>query len=70
MFSKEEKDFWAKIIEQDDKKIAEIERAIQRVERARDKADRKAEQKALRQFEKIANKEMGLYEKETDRDYW
>ena len=64
------KDIWEKIIEKDDKQISEIERAIQKVERARDKSDRKKEWKELRRFEKIADREMGLYNHDTRRDYW
>lgn len=60
---------WTKIIEQDDKKIAQIERAIAKVERARDKTDRKAEAKTLRRFERIADREMYLFDRETDRDF-
>jgi len=64
------KDIWERIIEKDDKKIAEIERAIQKVERQSDKSDKRKELKELRRFEKIADREMGLYNKETKRDYW
>jgi len=64
------KDKWNKIIEKDDKRVAQIERAVMRVERARNKADKKAEAKTIRRFEKIANREMGLYNRETKRDFW
>lgn len=64
------KDIWERVIEKDEKKLAEIERAVQRVERAKDKADRRAENKAIKRFEKIADREMGLFNRETRRDYW
>jgi len=59
-----------RIIEKDDKKVDLIERAVKRVERYHDKADRKAENKALKRFEKIADREMDLFNRETKRDFW
>jgi len=64
-----DKEKWLKEIERDDKKVAQIERAVERAEKAHDKADRKAEAKALRRFEKIADREMGLFERKTKRDF-
>lgn len=58
-------EFFEKEFEKNDKKVAQIERAIERVERARDKADRKAEAKELRRFEKLADREM----RGTKRDF-
>ena len=68
--TKMNKEKWDRIIEKDNKRVANVERAISRVERARDKADKKEEAKALRRFEKIADREMGLFDRETKRDYW
>jgi len=65
-----DRDKWTKIIEKDHKRAGQIERAITRVERAHDKADKKAEAKALRRFENIADREMGLFNRETKRDFW
>jgi len=62
--------YWNRIIEKDNRKIARIERALEKIDRAKDRADKKAEIKALREFEKIADKEMGLFDRRTNRDYW
>lgn len=62
--------FWRKIIKEDEKRQAEVERAIERIEKAHDKRDRKKEQKELRRFEKIADREMFGFNRETKRDYW
>jgi len=69
-FTKAERDFYSKQIETDNKRIAEIERAVEKVERARDKEDRKRELKELKRFERIADRELDTYDRETRKDYW
>jgi hypothetical protein len=57
-FMKNEKEFWGKVIESDNKELSRIERARANYEKTRDKADKKAENKALKK-----------YERELDRDF-
>ena len=60
---KSERERYSRIIDQDNKAVARIERALE-------KALRKQDNKSVRAFEKIANREMGIYDKDTKRDYW
>lgn len=65
-----EKNLWEKEIQKDDRKIAQIEKAIRRAEKIKDEADTKKELRDLRHFEKLADKELATYNHETRRDYW
>jgi len=60
---KSERERYSRIIDQDNRAVARIERALEKYERTREAKD-------LKRFERIANREMGIYDKETKRDYW
>lgn len=61
---------WGKIIERDNKEIAGIEKAKVRYEKARDKADKKAEMRELRKYEKELDKGLGISGRKIRRDFW
>lgn len=64
------KDYWEKLIDEDNKKIAKLERILKRIDRGEDKVDRKKENKLLKKWEKEADREMFNYDKQTERDFW
>lgn len=60
---KSDRERYIKIIEQDD-------RAVRKIDRALEKAEKRAGNKELKRFENIADRELNLYERDSKRDYW
>lgn len=60
---KKDRERYSKIIEQDN-------RAVRRIERLAEKAERTKANKDLKRFEKIADRHLDLFERDTKRDYW
>jgi len=58
-----------KWIDEDDREIARIEKTRERYEAVKDKADRKAERKALKDYERELDRGLRIYDRETDKDF-